>query len=108
MSDLAKLYMSLFLAMPLSPILILAAAVAVSFRMKRGRWIVHIVAFAAMLLSMPLYLKGRGILDPTSIEYPGPGDGFGVLLWLMFLVPCLVGYGMYVWVPWKGVKTVKG
>src|SRR6185295_12761385 len=106
MDALTKFYLALFLWMPLSPILILAVAVVVTLRMRRWKWIVHILAVVAMLLSMPLYLIGGGILDPTTIEYPGPGDGIAVLLWLVFLVGSMLGYAIYVFVPWKGVKAV--
>lgn len=51
-----------------------------------------------MLLALPLYLQFEFLLDPTTIQYPGPGDGFIVLLYLLILVPTIVGYSVFCYV----------
>jgi hypothetical protein len=99
MSALAKLHALLPWAI-FSPFIVVVVAVIATQLIKRGRWIVHILAFVAMVLLMPVYLHIQAVLDPTSIDYPGPGDGFGLLLWLYCLVPSIIFYAGYACVTW--------
>jgi hypothetical protein len=94
MSALA-LHRSLFDVALFSPFIIMFIAMMAARWIKRGRWLVHTLAVAAMVASMPIYLHIEGVLDPSSIEYPGPGVGFGILLWLFCLVTALILYAAY-------------
>jgi hypothetical protein len=91
MSALA-LHRALFWWVLFSPLLIMAVGLIAAGLLKKRRWIVHILVFAAMITSMPIYLHIQWTLDPTSMEYPGPGDGIGFLLWLICLVVAIVLY----------------
>ncbi|NGX94377.1 MAG: hypothetical protein G4V63_03800 [Candidatus Afipia apatlaquensis] len=64
----------------LVPILLAALGVVVSSRVSSGQWIVHSLVLAAMALMLPAALYLQGVIDPTTVEYPGPGDGFMVFL----------------------------
>jgi hypothetical protein len=78
-----------------APFAIVGVAGFVVWRMSRRRWVIHLLTFACLLLALPIYVKGLGILDPSMISYPGPGDGFVVLLYLVNLVPAVIGYSIY-------------
>jgi hypothetical protein len=95
MSFLAKLHHALQPWIVFSPVLILGAAVIATQLIKRGKWLVHTSAVAAMVLSGPVYLHIQDVLDPSSIEHPGPGDGLGVLMWLFCLALALILYAAY-------------
>jgi hypothetical protein len=99
MPDLATLR-SLLPWVIFSPLLVVVLACSVTQFMKKGRWIVHILAFAAMILPMPIYLHVQFVLDPTSIEYPGPGDAIGFFLWLFLMVLSIIVYAAYAWLIW--------
>lgn len=95
MRTFESVYLSLWLWVPLAPLATLVVGIGATFRMSRYRWIAHVLVFAVMLLALPIYLWGRGIVDPTSIEHPGPGDGFGVLLYILFAVLSMISYAVY-------------
>ena len=99
MPDLATLR-SLLPWVIFSPLLVVVLACSVTQFMKKGRWIVHILAFAAMILPMPIYLHAQFVLDPTSIEHPDPGDGIAFFLWLFLLVLSIIVYAAYAWLMW--------
>jgi hypothetical protein len=92
-----KAYNALFIFVPFTPVLIALSAGALSFLCRR-RWIVHIGAFVAMIIALPVYLRVQALLDPTTVSYPGPGDGFVVLLYLFYLPPSLIGYAIFCYV----------
>jgi hypothetical protein len=102
---MTRFYLSLFPWIPFAPIFIMIVAVFVSARMSMHRWAIHIGAFAALFLTLPLYIWTCALLDPTTIEYPGPGDGFVVLLYLFFLVPMTIGYSAYVWLGRRKIQA---
>jgi hypothetical protein len=50
-----------------------------------------------MLAMLPLSIYLQGLADPTTIEYPGPGDFFVFLLYILALIPSLVVYLVAAW-----------
>jgi hypothetical protein len=95
MSSLAKLYASIFLWVPLAPPVVAAVALF-ALRFVRGRrWVVHIFALVAMLLTMPIYFFVWSVVDPIALELPGPGDGFVILLWIFFLICSMIFYAAH-------------
>jgi hypothetical protein len=97
MQTLTSFYFSFSGWVPFAPILIVGVAILVTLRMSKHKWIVHALTFAALFLTLPVYIWIGGVLDPTSIENPGPGDGFVVLLYFLALVPMAIGYAIYAW-----------
>jgi hypothetical protein len=97
METLTRFYSSLAAWIGFTPIFIVGVAIFVTIRMSRYKWIVHVLTFSALLLTLPVYIWIRGILDPTTIEYPGPGEGFIVLIYLFYSVPMIVAYATYAW-----------
>jgi hypothetical protein len=85
----------------LAPLIIMVAGILITLRMSKRRWVVHLLTFVAMLVALPIYIKVGGILDPSTIEYPGPADGFLVLLYGGLLIPALVVYAGYAWLTRK-------
>jgi hypothetical protein len=85
----------LWACLPLAPVAISILAGITSLQFSRRRWIVHTFAFAAMVFTPPIYLRIQSLLDPTTVLYPGPGDGFVLLLYLFLLIPSLAGYSMF-------------
>jgi hypothetical protein len=52
-------------------------------------------AFIAMACALPVYLRIQALIDPTTILYPGPGDGFILLIYLLLLIPAVIGYAIF-------------
>jgi hypothetical protein len=98
MDAVRRFYFDLGPWIALAPIVILIAGVGGTLRMSRHRWLGHVVTAAGMLLTLPAYVWIGGVLDPTTIDYPGPGDGFLVLLYGFFLMLALSLYAAYAWV----------
>jgi hypothetical protein len=71
---------SLALFSPLAPVLIALLGAILSLRLGRRRS-VHLAAFAAMISALPAFLRTQARLDWT-IQYPGLGDGFILVLLL--------------------------
>lgn len=88
----------------LAPILLAAIGGVLSSRLSSGRWIVHSCVFAAMLLVLPAALYFQGVIDPTTVEYAGPGDGFVILLYLIMLIGSAFYYGAFAWVTYRKRK----
>jgi hypothetical protein len=65
------------------------------FGLSRRRWILHVSVLAMMLLA-PFVAIYLGIIDPTTIQNPGPGDGFALLLYQPELVLSTVMYLIFV------------
>jgi hypothetical protein len=97
MAAFTRTYLSLFPWLAFAPVVIATAAILMTLRISRHRWIAHVIAFVALLTALPAYLWIQGILDPTTIDYPGPGDGLVVLLYLFCLVPAILAYSGYAW-----------
>lgn len=93
-----RLYLSLFAFLPFAPLVIAVLGAIISLRLSRRRWLIDALTFAAMLLALPVYIHLQGVLDPTTVLYPGPGDGFIVLLYLAVLIPSAVGYSIFCYV----------
>jgi hypothetical protein len=108
MQKLAYFYFALSSWLPLAPIVIVIVAVNVAGRMSKYKWLAHVATYAVLLFIYPIYIRIGGILDPTTIEYPGPGDGFGALLYLFFLVPSLLLYSACAWVSRRGKSQTVG
>jgi hypothetical protein len=88
----------------LAPILLAVLGRVVSTRLSSRRWIVHSLVFAAMLFALPALIYFRGLIDPTTIEGPGPGDGGIVLLYLAMLVLSALIYGVIAWTSYRARK----
>jgi hypothetical protein len=76
------------------PVLAILGGIA-SLQLTRRRWIVHTITLVAMILALPIYIYFLGVLEPTSIQYPGPGDGFVALLYLVILLPTTLVYSVF-------------
>jgi len=48
-----------------------------------------------MILALPIYVYFQGVLDPTTILYPAPGDGFVALFYLVILLPTALVYSVF-------------
>lgn len=94
---MAKLYFQFWPLIWLTPILIVAFGVILSRRLTRGRWLIHALVFAALILALPGSIYLQGLLDPTTIDAPGGGEGFVVLLYVVVLIPAAVYYGIFAW-----------
>lgn len=89
--------LSLFLSLwvLVSPLVIVVTAVRILRRIYRHRWAVHILTFIAMLSPMPAYILVMAIVDPTTIEHPGGGEGFLILLHLPLMIGAMICYMIY-------------
>jgi hypothetical protein len=76
-----RFYQSLFVFLPFAPPVLAVLGGIISLRLSRRRWIVHTITFVAMLLALPIYIHFLGVLEPASVQYPGPGDAFVALLY---------------------------
>jgi hypothetical protein len=94
---MSRLFFALSSWVLFAPIFIAIVAGVVTIQMLRYKWIVHTLAFAAFFFTFPVYHFIEGILDPTIIEYPGPGEGFGLLFYVINLVPTLIIYSVFAW-----------
>ena len=83
---------SLFVYLPLAPLVLAVLGAIISLQLAYRRWIVHAITLIAMVLALPIYIYIEGVVDPTTIQYPGPGDGFVVLLYGVVLVLTGIGY----------------
>ena len=52
----------------------------------------HVFVLAMMLLAPFAAIYLQGIIDPTTIQNPGPGDGFVLLLYLPELILSAAAY----------------
>jgi hypothetical protein len=89
---MAKFFFSLFILLPFAPPVLAVIGGGISLRLSRCRWIVHTITLVAMILALPVYIYLEGVVDPTTVEYPGPGDGFVVLFYLASLLLTAIGY----------------
>jgi hypothetical protein len=101
---MSKLLNTLFGLIWLVPVLLAVFGCALSLRLSRRRWIVHILVLSAVLFALPAFIYLQGISDPTTILGPGPGDGWIVLFYLTMLVPSSVVYAIFAWASYRERK----
>jgi len=97
MAAVARFHLALFPWVGFAPIVIVLTAILTTLRVARHRWIAHGLTFIALLVTLPLSIWIQVILDPTTIAYPGPGDGFVLFLYLYCLGPAVLIYSGYAW-----------
>jgi hypothetical protein len=91
---MAKLF-GLFLALIwFAPVWFATLGTVIHMRMSRRRWIVHIAVLVVMLFAPISAVYLQGIVDPTTIQNPGPGDGLALLLYLPEMVLSFLIYGV--------------
>lgn len=95
---MSKLFLNLWPWTWLLPIVLCGSAISLARRLSRGRWLLHFAVVLLMLAMLPLPIYLQGLADPTTIEHPGPGDGFAFLLYIMALISSLVAYLLAAWV----------
>jgi len=88
------------------PPLVAVCGALLALRLHRTKWLVHFVVIAAILLAPLLAVYIESILDPTTVEYPGPGEGLLLFVYVFTAVPSLLGY--LVFVIWNAVLTIHG
>jgi len=99
MNSVARFYFSFApWALPLWPMLVVAAGVRVTRRMSKYRWAVHLLVLVAILSAPLAFVSIGAILDPTWLELPGPGDGFLLLIYLVIAAPAIFAYASYAFV----------
>jgi|SRR5665213_105676 len=94
---MAKFLTHGLLYFPLAPILIAGVGAAVSYRLSRGRWIIHIFVFAALIFALPASFYLLALADPSTIENLGYGEGFAILAYLFFAALAAIGYSFFSW-----------
>jgi hypothetical protein len=77
------------------PVLIVVTGAIVTRRMSRYRWVIHVLTFVGVFVALPVYIWVGAILDPTSLELPGPADGFVYLVCLLVAISSIIGYAVY-------------
>ncbi|HUI97649.1 MAG TPA: hypothetical protein VLX44_17975 [Xanthobacteraceae bacterium] len=97
MATVTRFYSALFPWVGFAPIVIVLTAILTTLRVSRHRWIAHVLTVITLLVALPLCIWIQGILDPTTIAYPGPGDGFVLFLYLYCLGPAVLIYSGYAW-----------
>jgi phosphotransferase system glucose/maltose/N-acetylglucosamine-specific IIC component len=101
---MTKLFSHLLALIWLAPVLFAALGVVLSSKLRSGKWIVHGLVFAAMLLALSFATYLGGVLDPTTIEYPGTGEGFGIVLYLIMMIASALYYAAFAWVTYRKQK----
>jgi hypothetical protein len=92
-----RLYLELFPFLPFAPILIVGFGIALLLHVSRRRWVIHVSVFVSFLVVPLAYLSVQALVDPTTVEFPGPGDGLVALLYLWILIPSALGYLVFAW-----------
>jgi len=95
--DIGRLYLELFPFLPFAPILIVGFGIALSLHVSRRRWVVHVAVFVSLLVVPLAYLFVQALVDPTTVKFPGPGDGLVAFLYLLILIPSALGYLGFAW-----------
>lgn len=88
------------------PPLLAVCGAHLALRLRRTKWLVHFVVIATILVAPLVAVSIEGILDPTTVEYPGPGEGLLLLVYLFTAGPSLLGY--LIFVIWNAVLTIHG
>ncbi|HEY2529597.1 MAG TPA: hypothetical protein VGJ20_16895 [Xanthobacteraceae bacterium] len=74
MQTLAHYYFALFGCVAIAPLVIMMAGIFTTLRMSRQKWMVHLISYCAMVFAVPAAIGIGDSLDPTTDEYPGPGE----------------------------------
>ncbi len=104
---MTKLYLSLFAFLPFAPPLLAVAGALVSLQLSRRRWIIHALTLAAIPLTLPIYVHFRDVFDPTTVSYPGPGDGFVGLLYLVISALTVIAYLIFCFINYVAIGECK-
>jgi hypothetical protein len=103
--DVFRMIMILSLVIVFSPLVAVCGAL-LALRLRWTKWLVHFVVIA-MIPVVPLFAVFiEGILDPTTVEYPGPGEGLLLLVYLFTAGPSVIGY--LIFVVCNAVLTMRG
>src|SRR5690348_10852143 len=97
---------TLFTILLIFPALVAVCGAVLALRLRRTKWLVHLVVIAAVLVAPFFAVYVEGLLDPTTLQYPGPGDGLALLFYLFNAVPSLLGYLAFVIV--DAVRAIRG
>jgi len=84
--------------MPLWPVMVAVLGGLLSIRVSRGRWIIHSLTFLGMLMVPFAYVRIESYVDPTSIDYPGPGEGLIIFPYLFMLLLAAASYAVFCFV----------
>lgn len=57
-----------------------------------------------MLLVLPAVTYFQNVIDPTTVEYPGPGDGFLIFLYVIVMIASALYYAAFAWVTYRKQK----
>jgi hypothetical protein len=94
---MARLFQKMMGLVWLAPIVIALIGVQIASQMQGRRWPVHVGVFGSLLATLPAAVYLQGIIDPTTVEAPGPGDGFAVLAYFILMVPISISYSIFAW-----------
>ncbi len=86
-----------FVALIFAPVVVVCLAIFVTSRISKHKLAVHILTLVVLLLTMPLYLLIVGIVEPTTIEFPGQTDRNTLLVYSVFTAPPLIAYAVHIW-----------
>jgi hypothetical protein len=101
-----RMIITLFTTLIIFPLLVAVCGALLALRLHWTKWLVHFVVIDAILVAPLFAVYIEGILDPTTVDYPGPGEGLLLFLYLFTAVPSLLGY--LVFVIWNAVLTTHG
>lgn len=90
-----RLYLDLFGFLPFAPPVLAALGALASLQFSRRRWIVHTITLVAMASVLPVYIHFLGVLERSSLQYPGPGDAFIWMLYMIVLLPTVLVYWLF-------------
>lgn len=97
---------TLFTMLMIFPPLVAVCGAILALRLHWTKWLVHFVVFSAVLVAPFFWVYIESIVDPTTVQMPGPGEGPALLGYLFTAVPSLLGY--LVFVVWNAVLTMHG
>jgi hypothetical protein len=83
---------TLFTMLMIFPPLVAVCGALLALRLRWTKWLVHFVVIAAVLVAPFFTVYIEALFDPTTLQYPGPGDGLAVLFYSFTAVPSLLGY----------------
>jgi hypothetical protein len=89
----------------ISPPLVAVCGALLALRLHWTKWLVHSGVLVAILVAPLLSVYVEKTVDPTTVEYPGPGEGLLLLAYPFTAVPSLLGY--LVFVIWNVVVNAK-
>jgi hypothetical protein len=89
----------------ISPPLIAVCGALLALRLHWTKWLIHFGVIAGILVAPLLSVYIENTVDPTTVEYPGPGDGLLLLAYPFTAAPSLLGY--LVFLIWNAVLTIR-